>query len=771
MVAMSETIAAGSPERAADAQVLAAETASTLRLRIGGMGCASCVGRVERALAGVAGVSDARVNLASGVAAVTTIRDGIVPELVAAVEKTGFSAAAEESGRTSRSGTEEETERAGLRRALRVALVLTVPIVVLDMGGHWVPAFGQWLEATLGRPVLLGLLLILATLVQFGPGRRFYRHGVPALLRGAPDMNSLVVMGTSAAWAYSVVATFAPWVLPEGAAQVYFEASAVIITLILLGRYLEARARGRTGAAIERLMDLQPATARLVRGARVIDVAADSVLPGDRVRVRPGERIPVDGRIVEGGSFVDQSMITGEPMPVEKGPGAEVTGGTVNQTGTFDFEATHTGDETVLAQIVRMVEEAQAARLPIQALVNRVTLYFVPAVIVIALLTFVGWWWLGPAPALSFALVNAVAVLIIACPCAMGLATPTSIMVGTGKAAEWGILFRDGGALQTLRDTETVAFDKTGTLTVGRPSLDRTLTAEGFVADDCLRLAAAAESRSEHPLARALVEAAAARGLNLPPCHDFMSTTGGGIEASVDGRAVLVGRASFLGERGIDTSGFEAEASALAASGKTLLYTAIDGRAAAVYAVADPPKAEAAAAVRALREDGREVVMISGDQAATAEAVAREIGIESVVAGVLPAGKVEAVRALQSGGRKVAFVGDGINDAPALAQADVGIALGTGTDVAIESADVVLMSGDPRKVSQAMALSRATLRNIRQNLFWAFGYNVCLIPVAAGALYPVLGWTLSPALAAAAMALSSVCVVGNALRLRRLRPG
>jgi heavy metal translocating P-type ATPase len=583
-------------------------------------------------------------------------------------------------------------------------------------------------------------------------------------------MNSLVMLGTLAAYLYSTVATFAPAILPAGTANTYFEAGAVIVTLIIAGRWLEARARGRTGDAIARLLRLQPKTARVVRDGTEVEVPIAEVHRGDTVLVRPGERIPVDGEVLDGSSYVDESMITGEPIPAEKAPGAKVVGGTVNQTGTFRFRATRVGADTVLAEIVRTVEAAQGSKLPIQGLVDRVTAWFVPAVIAAAALTFVVWLAFGPEPALAFALVNAVAVLIIACPCALGLATPVSIMVATGRAAEMGILFRRGDALQDLRNATAVVLDKTGTLTEGRPRLTDFLVAPGFAESNALALVAAAESRSEHPIARALLADAERRGLSLAQPESFAAEPGFGVAAEVGGLKVLVGAARLMAREKIDTAPLAAEAARLAGEGKSALFAAIDGRLAAVLAIADAIKPTTPAALEALRGLGLRLVMITGDERRAAEAIAKKLGITEVMAEVLPAAKADAVKRLQAEGQKVAFVGDGINDAPALATADIGIAIGTGTDIAIEAADLVLMSGDLRNVPNAVALSRATIRNIAENLAWAFGYNIVLIPVAAGVLYPVWGILLSPMLAGLAMALSSVSVVANALRLRGFSP-
>lgn len=745
---------------------------STVDLRVEGMTCASCVAHVERALRAVPGVRAATVNLAAQRASIRYLGGtASVADLAAAIRAAGYQAHEVEGGDAAADREREANERevGGLRRSLLLAIVLTLPVFLLEMGVHFVPPIRDFVANTLGTQTSWLLQFALTTAVLFGPGQIFFRKGLPALLRGTPDMNALVMIGTSAAWGYSVVATFAPQILPAGTANVYFEAAAVIVTLILLGRWLEAKAKGRTSDAIKRLVGLQPKTAHVERDGRTVEIAISEVLPGDIVQVRPGERIPVDGEVLDGSSYVDESMITGEPVPVVKESGAEITGGTINKTGTFTFRATRVGADMVLAQIIRMVEQAQGSKLPIQAMVDKVTAWFVPVVIGAAGLTFLVWLIFGPTPALSFALVNAVAVLIIACPCAMGLATPTSIMVGTGRAAELGVLFRKGEALQSLRDVAIIAVDKTGTLTRGRPELTDLTPSAGFTHDEVLALIAAVEARSEHPIAQAIVAAAEARGLQMEKLSDFEAMPGFGVAAMVGGRHVAIGADRYMTKLGHDISGFTAEAARLGAEGKSPLYAAIDNRLAAVIAVADPIKETTPDAIRALHDQGLRVAMITGDNRATAEAVARQLGIDEVIPEVLPEGKVDAIHALRAGGRKIAFVGDGINDAPALAEADVGLAIGTGTDIAIESADIVLMSGDLRGVVNAIALSRATIRNIGQNLFWAFAYNAALIPVAAGVLYPVSGILLSPIFAAAAMALSSIFVVTNALRLKAFR--
>jgi heavy metal translocating P-type ATPase len=742
----------------------------THRFSIENMSCASCVGRVERALGAVPGVVTASVNLAQESATVQAL--GVSAAQISQVAgAAGYPARLiMDEGDTDDTRDRKASEAAHLKTMTLLAAALTLPVFVLEMGSHLIPALHMWIMDTMGMGLNWGIQFVLTTLVLAIPGRQFYLKGFPALFKGAPDMNSLVALGTSAAWGFSTVALFVPMLLPEGTRAVYFEAAAVIVTLILLGRFLEARAKGRTGQAIERLVGLKATTAHVERSGEIVELSVDEIVVGDLVQVRPGEKIALDGVVVRGVSYVDESMITGEPVPAEKSEGTEVVGGTVNGTGALTFRATKVGADTMLAQIIRMVEEAQGAKLPIQDLVNRITLWFVPAVMGVAALTFVAWLVLGPSPALGLAVVAAVAVLIIACPCAMGLATPTSIMVGTGRAAELGVLFRRGDALQSLGDIETVAFDKTGTLTQGRPELTDLQVMEGFQESDVLRLVASVEATSEHPIAAAIVRRAEQAGLALGVVDTFQSITGYGVSALVDGHEILVGADRLMMREGIALDAVQELGTALGQAGKTPLYAAIDGRLAAIIAVSDPIKPSTAQAIEALHALGLKVAMITGDNQATAEAIAAQLGIDTVVAEVLPEGKVAALQQLQAGGRKVAFVGDGINDAPALAHADVGVAIGTGTDVAIEAADVVLMSGDLNGVVNALHVSKCTMRNIRQNLFWAFGYNALLIPVAAGVFYPLSSLMLSPALAAGAMALSSVFVLSNALRLRWIAP-
>ncbi|WP_322895392.1 MULTISPECIES: heavy metal translocating P-type ATPase [unclassified Yoonia] len=742
--------------------------AKTITLAVEGMSCASCVGRVDRALAAVPGVQSVAVNLATETATIILQDQSLTPDrLAAASTEAGYPAkpvVADQSGITA---DRKADEARALSRAALIAALLALPVFVLEMGAHLVPAFHHLIADTIGMQTSWLIQFVLTTLVLFGPGRVFFAKGLPALVKGAPDMNSLVALGTGAAWSYSVLVTFLPAVIPSDVRAVYFEAAAVIVVLILLGRLLEARAKGRTGAAIQALLGLQAREARVLRDGVVVSVDVDTLVVGDVITLRPGERVPVDGIITEGTSPVDESMMTGEPLPVVKTTGDSLTGGTVNGAGSLTFAATRVGADTTLAQIIRMVEEAQGSKLPIQGVVDRVTMWFVPAVLGLALLTVAIWLIFGADPTL--ALVAAVSVLIIACPCAMGLAVPTSIMVGSGRAAEMGVLFRKGAALQELSDVAVIAFDKTGTLTAGKPHLTDLVLADGFDRAEVLRLAAAVEAKSEHPIAGAIVAAAQAEKLGDAAVSEFEAIAGYGVLAQVDGRRVLIGADRLLAREGIAAGALAAVETDLARRGRTALFVAIDGQVAGVIAVADPVKAGSAAAIAALQAKGIKVAMITGDKRETAEAIAREIGIDHVIAGVLPDGKVAALDQLRGVG-SIAFVGDGINDAPVLAHADIGIAIGTGTDVAIETADVVLMSGDLRGVVNAVAVSQATMRNIRQNLGWAFGYNVALVPVAAGVLYPAFGLLLSPVFAAAAMAISSVSVVSNALRLRRLRP-
>ena len=712
----------------------------------------------------------------------------------------GYSASFTDTERTSETtarSVRKQQEASELRNAALLAAALTLPVFVLEMASHFIPGAHAFIGRTLGHTTSWWLQFVLITLVLIGPGRRFFSSGIPALFAGRPDMNSLVVLGTSAAWAYSVLAMLAAGLFPQGTRAVYFEAAGVITTLILAGRYLEARAKGRTGAAIERLIGLQPKTARVgEHSANATEVPISDIRVGDIIHVRPGERIAVDGQVISGSSYIDECMITGEPVPVARSAEDALIGGTINGSGALSFRATAVGADTVLAQIVQLVEDAQGAKLPIQALVDRVTGIFVPVVIAIATLTVLLWLVFGPTPSLALALVTGVSVLIIACPCAMGLATPTSIMVGTGRAAELGVLFRKGDSLQALQEIEVVALDKTGTLTQGRPELTSITVADGWTREQVLPLLAAVESHSEHPVAHAINRAArdsdtrnsSARDSGtsnpaisepvsgrlespvMPTAEHFTAVTGMGVKADVGAHRVLIGSRRFMQAEGIAVQDLASAHMPNQVPGDTHIFAAISDKAVAAISVADPIKEGSALAVATLKRMGLQVAMISGDNKDAANAIASELGIDHVIADVLPEGKVAAIEQLRGFGQKLAFVGDGINDAPALAHADIGIAIGTGSDVAIESADVVLMSGDLRGVVNALDLSSKTMRNIRQNLFWAFVYNAALIPVAAGALYHSFGLLLSPMLAAAAMALSSVFVVTNALRLRNVAP-
>ncbi len=783
------------------------ETATAgVRFPVEGMTCASCVNRIERYLRKTEGVAKANVNLATETA---TVR--FDPALVdldglrSAVEAAGYEARIDQAELSAARGAPRDGEiefsgpltapvraepraadraaarepetsfqqrhLADTRRRLLVGTILTVPL----LAGLASMTVAPFLPAFLTDP---WFQLALATPVQFYAGWPFYKGAWKAFRHRASDMNTLIAVGTSAAYVYSLAAILVPEFFRAagvGAGSqppLYFDTSSAIITLILLGRFLEARARSHTSDAIKKLIGLQPRTARVSREGIEHDLPIEDVIRGDVVIVRPGEKIPVDGVIRVGSSAIDESMVTGESMPTTKRPGDEVIGGTLNTSGSFRFEASRVGRDTVLAQIVRLVQEAQGSKAPIQRLADVVTGYFVPAVLAIAGLTFIAWYAFGPAPAFNLALLNMVAVLIIACPCALGLATPTSIMVGTGKGAENGVLFRNAEALERLHRVRAVVLDKTGTLTEGKPRVTDIIRVPGAPAeDDILRLVAAAERGSEHPLGEAIVRfAREERSLDLAEATSFEGVAGQGIAAAVEGRSLVVGRPAFLESRGVDPGPLRSVAEGLAASGKTPVFAVIDGRPVAVLAIADTLKKGSVDAVAALKHLGLDVVMLTGDNETTARAIARQAGVDRVLADVRPDEKAAQIRRLQAEGKLVAMVGDGVNDAPALAQADVGIAIGTGTDVAIESGSVTLMSGDLRALVTAIALSRSTMRNIKQNLFWAFAYNVALIPLAAGVFYPFTGILLDPIFAAAAMALSSVTVVSNALRLRGFTP-
>ncbi len=755
-------------------------------LPIEGMSCASCVNRIERFLKKTDGVQEASVNLATERA---TIR--FLPsvtgraELIGAIEAAGYEVrggAAAGAGAPAAEAalvdepTAEDLERARERHELGIQSLASLVVAAVIMLLMFWPGL-PWAMEDLNK-----LVLWPATFIQFWAGARFYRAAWRALRHASATMDTLVAVGTSAAWGYSVFVTMYPDVVLRAGIRpdTYFDSSTIIVGLILLGRWLEARAKGQTVGAVKALIGLQAKSARVVHGEVEVDVPLEQVQAGDLLRVRPGEKVPVDGVVVSGGSAVDESMLTGEAIPLEKRPGDEVIGATLNTTGSFVFRATRVGRDTALAQIVRMVQAAQGSKAPIQRLADQVSAYFVPFVLATGAFTFALWMLLGPEPRVTLALTAFIAVVVIACPCAMGLATPTAIMVGTGKGAEAGVLFRGGEALEQAHRVDTIVLDKTGTLTLGKPAVTSIIPARGISVRDLLDLAGSVERTSEHPLAAAIVAAADGEGVGRRDVESFEAVAGNGVQAVVEGRRVLAGNARLMADRGADVSALEAAAAEEAASGRTPVYVAAgdeDGtlRAVGLVAISDPVKAEAAGAVRALQGEGLEVWMVTGDRRATAEAVALQVGIppERVMAEVLPADKAAKVAELQARGRRVAMVGDGINDAPALARADLGMAIGTGADVAIEAADVTLVGGDPRAVASAIALSRRTMAVIRQNLTWAFGYNVLLIPVAMGLLYPFTGTTLSPALAAGAMALSSVSVVTNSLRLRGFdaRPG
>jgi P-type Cu+ transporter len=738
---------------------------------VSGMTCASCVARVEEALSSVTGVISANVNLASEKATVEYAEGTDVADMRHAVEEAGYGLGAEATTLEDVT-TAAQREIRALRNRVIFAGVLAAVIMVLSL----VPDF-PW------KPYLLWAL---ATPVQFWTGWRFYKGMWGALRHRTADMNTLIAVGTSAAYLYSVTAVLFPGLFATAGIEsgLYFDTASVIIALILLGRFLEARARGQTSEAIKKLIGLKPKTATVIRDGKELEVSVDDVQVGDLVLVRPGERIPVDGVVRQGYSSIDESMITGESIPVDKKVGDTVIGGTINKMGSFQFEATRVGKDTTLARIIRLVEEAQGSKAPIQRLADVISSYFVPAVIGIAILTFGIWYFLGPQPTLTYALLNFVAVLIIACPCALGLATPTAIIVGTGKGAENGVLIRSGEALERAHKINSVLLDKTGTLTRGEPTVTDIIGSPSFAEAEVLRLAASVEHDSEHPLAQAIVKAASEKNLELSKASDFKAMPGHGVEAKVGGKSLLMGNLALIKDRRISMDGLAKEAERLWSEGKTVLFFSVDGKAAGIIALADTLKPDAEEAVEALHKLDIEVVMITGDNTRTAEAIAREAGIDRVLAEVLPENKAAEVKRLQDEGKVVAMVGDGINDAPALAQADVGIAIGTGTDVAMETGDITLISGELGGIVTAISLSKRTMSTIKQNLFWAFAYNVILIPVAAGVLYLFFGRTgipsglhfifgnygfLNPMLAALAMAASSITVVSNSLRLRTFK--
>jgi Cu+-exporting ATPase len=739
---------------------------------VSGMTCASCVARVEEALSSVSGVISASVNLASEKATVEYLEGTGLADMSRAVKDAGYELGPEAQALEDVT-TAAQHEIRVLRNRFIIAAILTASIMALS----WGPSF-------VGKSYLLWAL---ATPVQFWAGLRFYRGAWGALKHRTSDMNTLIAVGTSVAYFYSMIAVIFPGLFATGILEphLYFHTSAAIITLILLGRFLEARARGQTSEAIKKLIGMQPKTALVIREGEQEEIPVEEVQVGDFILVRPGERVPVDGIVRQGYSSVNESMITGESIPVEKKVGDEVVGATINKTGSLEIEASRVGKNTMLAHIVRMVEEAQGSKAPIQRLADVIASYFVPAVIGIAIVTFVVWYFVGPAPALTFAFLNFVAVLVIACPCALGLATPTAIMVGTGKGAEHGILIRNGEALERAHQINTVLLDKTGTLTRGEPVVTDVVAAPFSSPEEVLRLAASAEHSSEHPLGEAVVKAAVEKKLELSPSSDFNAIPGQGVEASVEGKKLFLGSLKLMEERNLSLNGLEPKAAELLEQGKTVMFLGWDSQVAGIVALADTLKPGTREALQALRKMGIETAVLTGDNRRTAEAIAREAGIDRVLAEVLPEHKAREVRKLQEEGNVVAMVGDGINDAPALAQADVGIAIGTGTDIAMETGDITLIRGDLMGVVTAISLSKRTMRTIKQNLFWAFAYNTALIPVAAGVLYLAFGnigvpsglhfilgeyGFLNPILAAAAMAASSITVVSNSLRLRRFKP-
>lgn len=754
-------------------------------LNIGGMTCASCVSSVEKALSAVQGVVSAAVNLASEKATVEYLANQVAPtDLRKAVREAGYNIR-DEAGAAGATGVDAVAEAARRElRTLRAKLILAGTIGIFLLVSTISELSGGWIPRLLSNHYLFW---VLATPVQFWAGWQFYQGFWSGLKHKRANMNTLIAVGTSAAYFYSVAAVLFPGFFTSGGreAAVYFDTAVIIIALILLGRFLEIRAKGQTSEAIKKLIGMQAKTARVIRGGEDMDIPIEEVVAGDIVIVRPGEKVPVDGIIKEGYSSIDESMVTGESMPVEKKVGDEIIGATINKTGSFKFEATKVGKDTVLAQIIRLVEEAQGSKAPIQRLADLISAYFVPVVIVIGLFTFGLWYFLGPEPALTFALLNFVAVLIIACPCALGLATPTAIMVGTGKGAENGVLIRSGEALETAHKIKAIILDKTGTLTEGKPVVTDIVTAAGFEEAELLNVAASAERGSEHPLGEAIVNAALERGLKPYDTTEFNAIPGHGIQVKLGNQQVRLGNLKLMADHGLSLNGLDQEALRLSGQGKTPMFVGIDGQVVGIIAVADTLKPNSRATIAELHRQGLEVIMLTGDNQRTADAIAREVGIDRAVAEVLPEHKAREVKKLQAEGKIVAMVGDGINDAPALAQANVGIAIGTGTDVAMEAADITLMSGDLRGVVTAISLSKRTMRTIKQNLFWAFAYNTALIPVAAGVLYFVFGQSmtppglrfflgdfgfLNPMLAAFAMATSSLTVVSNSLRLKRFKP-
>ena len=762
----NRTLGTGAVDQNATAQV---------EMQIGGLTCASCTITVERTLSALPGVQQANVNYALGNAQVTYDPARIdVEQMVAAVTEVGYLASVGEDTTVAAESEDEETaahtrEYRSLMRKFWFAAAIGIPVMLVAYPElPWLYLPNLFMDNISERAIWwLFLLSGIVTLpVMFYSGRHFFTGAWAALKHHSADMNTLIALGTSAAWIYSTVALFFPSLFPTGTASPFYDVTAVVTALVVLGQALEVRAKGQTSQAIRKLLGLQAKTARIMRDGTEVEVPVESVLVGDIVVVRPGEKIPVDGAIVEGRSAIDESMVTGESMPVDKQVGDEVIGATVNTTGAFKFRTTKVGKDTALAQIVKMVQNAMGSKAPIARLVDVISGYFVPTVMIISILTFLAWFNFGPSQALAYAVVTAVTVLIIACPCAIGMAVPLSLVAGVGKGAEHGVLIRNGEALQLASQLKVVVLDKTGTITKGKPELTDTIPAPGFTADELLRNAASADHPSEHPLAQAIVSGARSRGIEVVEPSDFTAVPGHGVETTVAGRQVLVGNTKLMQRHAINVAMLTSDVERLQGEGKTAMLVAIDGQVAGVVAVADTIKEDSVEAIRVMQAMGLEVVMLTGDNERTAQAIARQVGIDQVLAEVLPEDKVEQVHLLKKGGRKVGMVGDGINDAPALVEAHVGFAIGTGTDVAIEAADITLMSGSLKGVAYAIEISRATMRNAKQSLFGAFVYNTLGVPVAAGLLFPVFGLLLSPVIAGAAMAASSVTVVSNANRLR-----
>ena len=771
---MAELTLDPAADSSADARRAGRETTAQVEIPIAGMTCASCVSHIEAALKRTPGVTEASVNLLGGSARVS-YRPALtsVDAVREAVRSTGYEAGAPAPAgvRAATQDAEAAREYGMLLRKFWFAAIVSVPVMLLSYP-DLVPGLRDWMPmGSAERRFVWAALGVLALPVMLWSGSQFYTGMWAALKHRSANMHTLIAIGISAAYLYSVVAIALPGLFPEASlAEVFWDVTTVVVALVVLGLALEVKAKGKTSEAIKKLIGLQAKTARVLRDGREVDLPVEEVVVDDVVLVRPGEKIPVDGEVLEGASAVDESMITGESIPVEKHAGDEVIGATLNKTGSFKFRATKVGKDTALASIIRMVQDAQGSKAPIQRVVDAVAGYFVPAVMILAVLAFVAWYDLGPEPRIVYATIVLVTTLIIACPCALGLATPTSLTVGIGKGAEHGILIRSGDALQSAKKLDAIILDKTGTITRGEPSLTDVLPAAGFGADDVLRLAASLERGSEHPLGEAIVRGADGKGLALAQASDFAAIPGHGVSGRVDGREVLLGNAKLMTDRGVQADALASEWERLANDGKTPMFVALDGKAAGIVAVADTVKPDSKAAIAALKRLGIEVVMLTGDNPRTANAIARQVGVDRVLAEVLPEEKAHEVQKLQLEGKVVGMVGDGINDAPALAQADVGFAIGTGTDVAIEAADVTLIKGSLGGVVTAIEISRATMRNVYQNLFGAFVYNTAGIPVAMGLLYPFFGLLLSPLIAAAAMAFSSVTVVSNANRLRGFQP-